>query len=87
MNFKGKACALNNSYPLRYFAYLWHSYISGEDCVSHVRMVASSSCPFELSPFNKLDRGKLVQCSNDSPGHLSNTQRHRITFENLFLDG
>ena len=30
-------------------------------------MVASSSCPFELSPFNKLDRGKLVRSMNLNP--------------------
>ena len=56
---------LNNSYTLlTYFANIWHSYISGEDGVSHARMVASSSFPFELSPFNKLDRGKLVRSIN-----------------------
>ena len=29
----------------------------------------------------------LWQSLNDSSGHLSNTQRHRMTIENLFLDG
>ena len=29
----------------------------------------------------------LWQCLNDSLGHLSNPQWHRITIENLFLDG
>ena len=29
----------------------------------------------------------LWQCLNDSSAHLSNTQRHRITIENPFLDG
>ena len=50
--------------PFEIFANIWHSHISGEDGVSHARMVASSSCPFELSPFNKLDRGKLVRSLN-----------------------
>ena len=62
MNFKGKACELNNSYTLRDILLIFGIHISGEDGVSHARMVASSNCPFELSPFNKLDRGKLV-CS------------------------
>ena len=30
---------------------------------------------------------RLCQSLNDSLGHLSNTQRHRMTIENLFLDG
>ena len=29
----------------------------------------------------------LWQSLNDSSGHLSNTQRHRMTIENLILDG
>ena len=46
---------------MRYFDFIWYTYISGEDSVSHARMVAPSSCPFELSPLDKLDRGKFVR--------------------------
>ena len=31
---------------------IWHTCISGQDGVSHARMVAPLCCPFELSPLN-----------------------------------
>ena len=39
-------------YPLRYVDDIWHTCISGQDCVSHARTVGPLCCPFELSPFN-----------------------------------
>ena len=47
---------------MRYYGDIWSTYIPGQDGVSHVRMVASHCCPFELSSFNELYMEKPV-CS------------------------
>ena len=38
--YRGKACALNNSYPLRYFDDIWYTSISSQEDVSCANMVA-----------------------------------------------
>ena len=43
---------------MRYFDDIRYASISGQDRVSHARMVAPL---FELSPLNKINRGKLVR--------------------------
>ena len=39
---------------------LLFEYISGQEGVSRLQIVASPCCPFELSPLNLLKSGKLV---------------------------
>ena len=48
------------SNPLKYFDGIWYTFNSGQDSVSHARMVYLPLLPFELSPLNELYRGKLV---------------------------
>ena len=58
--YRGKL--VHSIYPSRCFDDInWYTYISGQDGVSHSRLVAPSCCPFELSPLNELYRGKLVR--------------------------
>ena len=71
MNLIGESlCAQLLLYPLSHFNDIWYTYISGENGMSHARMVAPLSCPSDLSPLNKLDREKLASYCLQYTGKL-----------------